>query len=288
VALLIGQMLRESLRSRSTAVPFGAALVRQLDGLFGMGLVLVGLVHVPMGSFLAMQAYFHATFTQAVGAVVGLGLVRNLGPLTTGLILAGLLAARIVPELRCQPHDELDREPGWVPDRDGRSEPAAPPSPARVAAVRIVAAVIAGPVLGLWGTLIGTVVGLFVARAMLGVEPAIYLGKIHEMIEPIDAMGILLKGSAYAFAAALFACHEGLRPGSSAAAVRMAVFRATCISIVAVLAINATWFTLAHMAGSPFGPQLSAVSRSALGRSVVSGAQRIYESPSSRWTPMPG
>ena len=50
-----------------------------------MGLPLVGLVHVGMGSFLSMQAYFGATFMDGIGPVTGVGLIRNLAPLLTGL-----------------------------------------------------------------------------------------------------------------------------------------------------------------------------------------------------------
>ena len=53
-----------------------------------------------MGSFLSLQAYYGSTFVDGTGAVVGVGLLRNLGGLMTGLIFAGILAARMIPELR--------------------------------------------------------------------------------------------------------------------------------------------------------------------------------------------
>ena len=74
--------------------------VPQLDRLLGMGLPSVALVHVGLGSFLSMQAYFGATFVDGIGPVVGVGLIRNLAPLMVGFILAGLVAARYVAEFR--------------------------------------------------------------------------------------------------------------------------------------------------------------------------------------------
>src|SRR5689334_20771288 len=59
------------------------SVARQGDWIFGRGLVLVALLHVSFGSFLAMQAYFGATFNEAVGPVVGLGLIRNVAPILT-------------------------------------------------------------------------------------------------------------------------------------------------------------------------------------------------------------
>src|SRR4051794_1224704 len=95
----------------------GPAGARQGGWLLGMGLPLVGLMHVGLGSFLAMQAYFGATFVVGAGPVVGVGLFRNVAPLVTGLILAGLLAARLTPELRTRSHVGLDGDPRWIPDR---------------------------------------------------------------------------------------------------------------------------------------------------------------------------
>src|SRR5205823_8309201 len=79
---------------------FGTTMVRQLSWMLALGIPLVGLVHVAMGSFLSLQAYYGSTFVDGTGAVVGVGLLRNLGGLMTGMTLAGILAARMIPELR--------------------------------------------------------------------------------------------------------------------------------------------------------------------------------------------
>ncbi len=65
-----------------------------------LGIPLVAVVHVGIGSFLAMQSYFGGTFVEGTGAVVGVGLIRNVAPLMACLTLTGLLAARITSELR--------------------------------------------------------------------------------------------------------------------------------------------------------------------------------------------
>ena len=60
----------------------------------------MALVHVAIGSFLALQAYYGSTFVDGTGAVVGVGLLRNLGGIMSGMTFAGILAARMIPELR--------------------------------------------------------------------------------------------------------------------------------------------------------------------------------------------
>jgi phospholipid/cholesterol/gamma-HCH transport system permease protein len=249
------------IRPRNSGPRFVPALTRQLDELFWYGLPLVALVHVPTGSFLAMQAFYHATFTDAVGAVVGLGLLRNMAPMLTGLVLAGFCAIRITPELRGGLAPGIDYEPEWAPNRDQsrgeESDSLGSADAAQVTAVRLAAAIIAGPILALWGTAIGTLVGMALAASMLGVSPAIYIGKILELVQPIDVAGLVVKGAAFAALAALFACHEGLGVGRHRDAVRSATFRATCCAMMAILAANSCWFTLAYLSGAPFGPALA-------------------------------
>ncbi len=145
-----------------------------------------------------MQAFFHATFTEAVGAVVGLGLIRNLAPLLAGMVLTAILALRIVPELRLGDRAALDDDAHALPDRDVvlgiRPDDRPETEPARLAAVRVIAAAIAGPVLSIWGALIGMLIGMLVAQDKLSVSPGIFLGKLAEMVEPGDAAGLIGKG----------------------------------------------------------------------------------------------
>ena len=99
LGLLATSALRSILLPVGPAPSFLGETSRQLDLLLVMGLPLVGLVHVGMGSFLSMQAYFGATFIDGIGPVTGVGLIRNLAPLLTGFILAGMISARYVAEL---------------------------------------------------------------------------------------------------------------------------------------------------------------------------------------------
>ena len=63
----------------SAAPGFMKTLMHQLFWMLVMGIPLVGLVHIAVGSFLSLQAYYGSTFVDGTGAVVGVGLLRNLG-----------------------------------------------------------------------------------------------------------------------------------------------------------------------------------------------------------------
>jgi phospholipid/cholesterol/gamma-HCH transport system permease protein len=243
--LLLESAARSFLPPKGARPAFGPALMWQLARLFGMGLPLVGLVHVGLGSFLAMQAYFGGTFIDGAGAVVGVGLVRNLAPLMSGMILAGLLAGRLTPELR-----------GMSPRPQGEGAGPAP-DPGRLTAVRVAAAVIAGPIFGLWGSAAGGLVGWMVASSLLGVTTHNFMQMFTEMLWVRDVVGLVVKGMAFGLFGALFACHEGLREGEPDATPTAAV-RAACMAALAIMAVNSSWFILVYRAGPAFGPTLLA------------------------------
>ncbi len=262
IGLLAASAARSLVRPEGWAPRLRPALVRRLDELLMVGLPLVGLIHVGFGSFLSMQAYFGATFTAASGAVVGLGLFRNVAPMLTGFALAGLAAVRITAELGGPIRPGIDEDPEDIPDRDvalGLAEdPRTPPDPARLVLVRVAASMLVGPVLVAWGATVGTLIGSLVCSSMLALPMPLYFGTIRQMIQPADVMGVVFKGMVYPGMATLIACHEAFRSRRLREEGRPAgappALRAVLISIVAILAINLSWFNLVYLSGSPFGP----------------------------------
>lgn len=254
--------LRALIWTQRPAPRFVPAVARHLDEMLRQGLPLVVLIGTSLGAFLTMQAYFSATFREAAGAVVGVGLLRNLAPLVTGFLLAGMLAARIVPELRRGTRVGLDADPRSVPDRDvargHRADDRTEPEPTRIAAVRITAAAIAAPILAVWLATAGLGMGMLVAQSKLSIAPGLFVNKLLAIIELRDVVGLLAKAVLFAVTAALFACREGLREGSSEPSeVSRDAWRAVLRSTLAVMLINNLWFSLNYLAGSPFGPALT-------------------------------
>jgi phospholipid/cholesterol/gamma-HCH transport system permease protein len=240
LGLLTTSAFRAVLHPASSGPSYLSQSATQLDRLLVMGLPLVGLVHVGMGSFLSMQAYFGATFMDGIGPVTGVGLIRNLAPLMTGFIMAGVISARYVAEL------------------GGPSS--GPEETARRVASRLTAAIVAGPVLAVWGSLVGIAIGWAVANQMMGLTLPAFFDMFLEMLWVRDIVGIVFKGSAFGFMAALLACHEGLnRPSHPDSRLDLeligsAACRAACLAGLAILFINGGWFLLVYHAGPAFGP----------------------------------
>ena len=202
--------------ARDDEVPeFWGAMKHELSCILMAGLPLVGLVHVGMGSFLSMQAYFGSTFVDGTGAVVGVGLLHNLATLMTGLTLSGLLAGRMIPELlRLKRRESLDRTDDRV-SRGGASRPPAAPAAGspelgRYAAPRMAAAASRGLALAL-GFGVGTVIGWQSAGSLLGLPSEMYFMMLYQMVWFRDVVGMIVKGSLFGLIIATVCCFEGLR-----------------------------------------------------------------------------
>ena len=239
--ILLATTLGALVRPGNDSPSLVARTARQVDRLVGLGFGVVAAVHVGMGSFLAMQAYFGATFVDGVGPVVGVGLIRNLAPLLAGFLLAVLIAVL------------------YVADLQGRGDEA--PANHEVAS-RVLAAVVAGPILAAWGALVGVGIGWLVARSMMGVTEPMFFDLFLEMLWARDIIGLVVKGAAFGGVAALLACHEAVRPPrrgetpGGMTAISRAACRAAGLACLAILAINGGWFVFVYHAGPAFGPTL--------------------------------
>jgi phospholipid/cholesterol/gamma-HCH transport system permease protein len=236
---------------------FWSTMKRELAWLLVMGIPLVGLVHVGIGSSLSLQAYFGSTFVDGTGAVVGVGLLRNVASIATGMAVAGLIAYRMIPLVGSEVIGVLPR---------GRA--------GRLAAPRLAAATLAMVMLSHWGFLVGTFIGWRAAGTMMGLSSNMFFLMFYQMIWFRDVVGLIVKGLLFGLVGAAIACHEGLRVGrpsprqyqepvetgpglhAQAADLDGAIVRATCVSIIAMLLLNMTWFMLIYHAVPVYGPSL--------------------------------
>jgi phospholipid/cholesterol/gamma-HCH transport system permease protein len=232
-----------------------------------------------MGSFLSMQAYFGSTFVDGTGAVVGVGLLRNLATLMTGLTLSGLLAGRMIPDLvrlkRVERPDlSAHQDPRGGAGRSPADPASASPGLGGHAAPRMAAAALAGVLLSLWGFGVGTVIGWQSASALLGLSSETYFMMFYQMVWFRDVVGMIVKGSLFGLIIATVCCFEGLcgwrhtdaeataeNPHQEvvvAGSSNTAIVRAASLSMAGILLANMTWFILVYHAVPVYGPSLLA------------------------------
>ncbi len=208
-----------------------------VERLLVLAIPLLSLLHVAFGSILAMQAFFRATFPETNGAVVGVGLVRSVAPLLTGLTIAIIMAV-------CTKNDWLQnttRARGDEPDAGHFVLP------------RFVGAILAAPLLALWGACVGTLMGCLVSSRVLGVASGTYFGFFFEMLQVTDVIGLVVLSACYSCVATLLACHEAVRNAHGSGASMTTSYRAVLLSIVAILLVNSLWFSTIYLSQGP-GP----------------------------------
>ena len=271
-------------RREEAAPSFMKTLMHQLFWMFLMGIPLVGIVHIAVGSFLSLQAYYGSTFVDGTGAVVGVGLLRNLGGVMSGMTFAGILAARMIPELLIT-RRRLSRtaaEPAEVTSGSRRRLPESSDADSggmirvnlgRLVAPRVAAAAVACVLLSLWGITVGTLVGWQASQSMMGLSTEMFFMMMLKMMWFRDVMGLVAKGVLFGALSAAICCFEGLchhaieKDGDDAEhgpypthglapPWSVPIFRAACLSMVAILIMNSSWFMLVYHAVPFYGPTL--------------------------------
>ena len=127
--------------------------------------------------------------------------------------------------------------------------------------------------LSLWGFVVGTFIGWRAAGTMMGLSSDMFFLMFYRMIWFRDVVGMIVKGLLFGLVPATISCFEGLRAARLSAgetsgprrprpgiALRPgpggAIVRAACLSMVAILLINMTWFILVYHAVPVYGPSL--------------------------------
>jgi phospholipid/cholesterol/gamma-HCH transport system permease protein len=182
---------------------------------FLMGLIMAFQAAIPMRQFGA-EIY--------VANLVGLSMVRELGPLMTAIVLAGRSGSAFAAELgTMKVNEEIDALITMGLD------------PVQFLVVtRILAAVIMTPLLTLFADLIGVMGGSLVLISM-GYSLATYFKQIISMVTYVDLFGGLLKSIVFGLLGAGLGCLRGLQTEIGASAVGESTTRAVVGGIVLIV-----------------------------------------------------
>ncbi len=197
-------------------------LVEQLDAIGVASLTVVLLVGFFTGAVLALQSGL--TLDQfgarpVVGRLVSASMIKELGPVLTGLMLTGRVGSGIAAELGSMVvTDQVNalRALGTDPVR-------------KLVVPRVVAAVVMAPMLTVVADLVGIVGGWIVARFQLQVASGLYWSSILQALYMEDVWMGLIKPFVLGFVIVTIACHVGLRTTGGT----QGVGRATTMSVVA-------------------------------------------------------
>lgn len=184
-----------------------------------------------VGLVLAVQAVEQlrsAGLEERMGILVNLSLVRELGPVLAGVMLAGRVGGALTAELGTMNiTEQLDalRVMGTDPMR-------------YLVVPRFVACVVLAPVLTLYCDLLGSVGGWFVAVIMSGIPSEPYAYYTADALELWDVMVGLAKSVFFGGAIGLISCYKGFHCQAGAAGVGRACTSAFVSSFLAILVVD--------------------------------------------------
>src|SRR3990172_4989155 len=161
-------------------------IFKQMEETGANSIPVVLITALSTGMVLALQSYngfrrFNAE--SLVGTVVSLSMTRELGPVLTGLIVAGRAGAAMAAELGTMRVTE---------QIDALATMAANPIKYLIVP-RFLAGMVMLPVLTIFADVIGIGGGYFVSVQVLDVNPVVYLRRTTEYLEYEDIFGGLLK-----------------------------------------------------------------------------------------------
>ena len=210
---------------------YPARLIEQLMQIGWFSLPVVGMTAIFSGAALAQQTFtagsrFNATST--VPAIVVLGIVRELGPVLVGLMVAGRVSSAMAAELgTMRVTEQLDALTTLRTD------------PYRyLIAPRLLAALIALPLMVVIANAIGIFGGYFVAVYKLDFNPTGYLEVTRQYLTATDLQMALVKSTFFGFFIALMGCYHGFRAQGGAAGVGRATTDAVVSAFILILLSN--------------------------------------------------
>jgi phospholipid/cholesterol/gamma-HCH transport system permease protein len=194
-------------------------------------LLVVGLTAFFTGGALALQIYLGSSrlnAEQAVAFIVALGITRELGPVLGGLMVAGRVGASIAAELGTMRVTE---------QIDALVTLATNPFKYLVGP-RVVAAVIAMPILVAIGDTIGIMGGYIVGTRSLGFNSYAYIKNTVTNLQFDDVSSGLIKAAVFGFIIAIMGCYHGFNSKGGAQGVGRATTNAVVSSAILILAAN--------------------------------------------------
>lgn len=203
----------------------------QLVQIGWLSLPVVGLTAFFTGGALALQIYAGGARFNAeavVPSIVAIGMVRELGPVLGGLMVAARVASSIAAEIgTMKVTEQID------------ALVTLSTNPMKYLTLpRVLAATLAVPCLVAVGDAIGIFGGYLVGVNRLDFNAAAYLINTVNFLEAGDVLSGLVKGAAFGFIVATMGCYAGMNSGRGAQGVGRATKSAVVSSSVLILAAN--------------------------------------------------
>ena len=206
------------------------------------GLPIVAVIHFLIGTILGLQGAIQLHRFGAdpyLASLVGLSVVRELGPLMTAILVAGRSGASYAAELGTMEVGEevaALRTLGQDPQRF-------------LVFPRVLALLVVVPLLTAFADLVACLGGMFIAIAELSLSPKTYLRMLQEAVDVSDVMTGLIKSAAFAALIGLVACQRGLSTRGGAQGVGASTTSAVVVVLFGLVALDAVFTLIFRLLG---------------------------------------
>src|SRR5215212_3152166 len=225
------RMLTKTFRGIVSSPFYYRDVVQQFDAIGIGSLTVVLLTGTFTGMVLALQSGLTLDQFGArpfVGRLISASMIKELGPVLTGLMLAGRVGSGIAAELgSMMVTDQIAalRALGTDPIR-------------KLVVPRVIAGILMAPVLTVIADFVGIVGGWLVATLQLQVATGLYWSSILQALFMQDLWMGLIKPFVLGFVIVTVSCHVGLRTKGGTAGVGKATTVAVVAASVGVIAMD--------------------------------------------------
>lgn len=220
-----------ALTAAATPPFFGGQVARQLMRIGYFSLPVVGLTAIFTGASLALNIISGTDQAQLgfiLPAVIGLGIIRELGPVLAALMLAGRVSAAIAAEIgTMRVTEQID------------ALTTLSTSPYRyLIAPRVAAGLIAMPLLVIVADIIGVLGGYVIATQVADLNGEVFLQRVDDTIDAGDIMSGLIKAAVFGLLLTLMGCYHGYTSRGGAQGVGRATTNAVASAMILIIAAN--------------------------------------------------
>ena len=207
-------------------------IIQQLYVVGVLSLLIIIVSGLFVGMVLGLQGYntlvdFGAE--ESLGVMVGLSLVRELGPVVAALLFAGRAGSALTAEIGLMKATE---------QLSGMEMMAVDPLP-RVVAPRLVAGIISMPLLAAIFSAVGVMGGYFVGVGLLGVDTGAFWSQMQSKINwTDDIMNGVIKSIVFGVVATWIAVFEGYDATPTSEGVSRATTRTVVHTSLAILGVD--------------------------------------------------
>ncbi len=163
-----------------------------------------------------------------IGQLLGLAVIREFGPVLTGVVVAGRAGSAIAAELGTMKVTE---------QVDALRALAA--SPVQYLVVpRFLACVVMVPVLTVFANLIGMIGGYVVAVHQVGIIPAVFIESVTDYLVLWDLVGSIIKAAVFGILIAVVSCYRGLQTERGAQGVGDSTIASVVTGMISIFVTN--------------------------------------------------